>query len=58
MLEASLKANAFMLPPISDGVTTTLETVSLPPVKHQREVAYLVDRPIEVLIGVTDVEVS
>lgn len=58
MLEASLKVNAFMLPPISDGVTMTLETVSLPPVKPQREVAYRVDRPIEVMIGVTDVEVS
>lgn len=58
MLESSLNVNAFMLPPISDGITMTAETVSFPPVEPRREVGHGVDEPIQVMIGVTDVEVS
>ncbi|KAH7176261.1 Alpha/Beta hydrolase protein [Dactylonectria macrodidyma] len=56
MLESALENQVFMLPPIADGLTMTQETASFPHVDLRREIKPGAYKPIEVMIGTTDVE--
>ncbi|KAH8658585.1 Alpha/Beta hydrolase protein [Ilyonectria robusta] len=58
MLQSALENHVFMLPPIADGLTLTKETAALPCVDLRREIKSMGYRPVEVMIGATDVEVT
>lgn len=58
MLKSSVELNLFMLPPIADNVTMTEETVSFPCIDSHQGPKPSDCKPIEVMIGTTDVEVS
>ncbi|KAE8154357.1 alpha/beta-hydrolase [Aspergillus avenaceus] len=56
MLESSVELNLFMLPPIADNITMTDETVSFPCIDSHHGPKSSDFKPIEVMIGTTDVE--
>ncbi|KAE8141280.1 alpha/beta-hydrolase [Aspergillus pseudotamarii] len=56
MLKSSVEINLFMLPPIADNVTMTQDTVSFPCVDSHQGPKSSDYKPIEVMIGTTDVE--
>ncbi|KAH6995320.1 Alpha/Beta hydrolase protein [Ilyonectria destructans] len=56
MLESALENQVFMLPPIAEDLTMTLETVAFPHVDLRREIKPVDYKPIEVMIGASDTE--
>lgn len=58
ILESALENKIFMMPPIAEDLTMTMETVALPHVDLHQEAKPVDYKPIEIMIGTSDVEVS
>ena len=58
VLDSALGKQVFMLPPITENLTMTQKTAAFPHVDLRRGIKPVDYKPIEIMIDVTDIEVS